>query len=224
MVNEAHMPHVPDTLNSRQDLMGDKVKPIPQALVIGVGGVGSYIAVCLAMTGTKDIMLVDPDIVEESNRNRVLFRYFDTGIEKVNAMESILTQLRRDINVVSRRCRVEDLGKEDKEFVSKSVVFDCRDSVEPLPDWVPRCIATGGYDGTVVSLHTNPDLRKVFTSDVVRYTITPSYCVPPMLIASLVTLYATCPELQSEKERISTFDIRTMFDKIFDKNMQVHND
>ena len=43
-----------------------------KVLVIGVGGVGGYAVEILARSGVGSLVLVDPDIVEETNINRQL--------------------------------------------------------------------------------------------------------------------------------------------------------
>lgn len=64
-------------------------------LVIGVGGVGGYAVEVLARSGIGHIVLVDPDVVEESNINRQLVALTSTiGKYKVEVLKS----------------RIEDMG------------------------------------------------------------------------------------------------------------------
>ena len=209
-----------DGLFARQTLMGEQVVPPESALVIGVGGVGSYVAMYLAMVGTRTLYLVDPDVVEESNRNRVMFSRFDVGDAKVEAIRTLIRNLRGDmVNVFTFKNRIEDdeVYKVFKPGVSRGMlVFDCRDNIDKLPDWVPRCCVTGGYDGMTVTMHVNPDLSKIFQVDEIRYRTTPSYCIPPVFLGAMIVLYATCPELRTDKEMINTFDMRDLFRGITD--------
>ena len=202
-----------DTLYARQALMGDAVVPPESAMVIGVGGVGSYVALFLAMIGTRHIILIDPDTVEESNRNRVMFTEYDVGDYKVEAVASLIQQFRSGVTVVGYNKRVEDVPRDQLMAVvpPTTKVFDCRDSISPLPDYIPKCCITGGYDGTTVTMHVNPDLSKIFQVDEIRYVTTPSYCVPPVFIGAMVALYASSPKLHTDKEQISTFDMKELF-------------
>ena len=77
-------------------------------LVIGIGGVGSWAAECLARSGVACITLVDMDHVAESNINRQIHAS-DTslGMSKIEAM-------RQRVASYAPRCRV--LGIDD--FVS----------------------------------------------------------------------------------------------------------
>lgn len=52
-------------------------------LVLGVGGLGCGVALGLARLGVKKIMLLDRDVVDESNLNRqLLFKLSDVGKPK----------------------------------------------------------------------------------------------------------------------------------------------
>lgn len=55
-------------------------------LMIGAGGLNSWIAVGLARMGASRITLVDPDVVERSNLNRQLYDYSDIGRYKGSAI------------------------------------------------------------------------------------------------------------------------------------------
>ncbi len=46
-----------------------------KVLIIGVGGVGSWIALGLAQSGINNFILCDPDVVKPHNLNRSLFEY-----------------------------------------------------------------------------------------------------------------------------------------------------
>lgn len=62
-----------------------------RAMVIGVGGVGSWAAQALAMQGIGNLVLVDPDVVDSSNLYRQpLFAARDVGKLKVEAAADFL--------------------------------------------------------------------------------------------------------------------------------------
>lgn len=78
-------------------------------LVVGVGGVGGYAVETLARSGIGNLILIDPDVVEETNINRQLVALTSTiGKYKVEVLKS----------------RIEDMGLNTfvmtyKEFVTK---------------------------------------------------------------------------------------------------------
>ncbi|WP_338971040.1 sulfur carrier protein ThiS adenylyltransferase ThiF [Fusobacterium nucleatum] len=83
-----------------EDLLKRNVKGISKKLkktrvcILGLGGLGSNVAVLLARSGIGYLKLVDFDIVEASNLNRQQYRISHIGIKKTEVMKSII----RDIN------------------------------------------------------------------------------------------------------------------------------
>lgn len=201
------------SLYSRQKLVKGIIPP-EKVVVIGCGGVGSYVAIFLAMVGAKEMHLIDHDTVEESNRNRVLFESKHVGEYKTEALADIIMGLRGDCVVVTYNTRAELVPEFSREQFKDAMVFDCRDTVVPLPDYYPKCIITGGYDGTRVTLHINPDLTKIFGTGQMIYTVTPSYAIPPAFLALMIVMYASTPDLWVEKEIVKSFDMRDLFMKI----------
>ena len=60
--------------------------------VIGLGGVGGSCAIALARSGVGRLLLLDGDVVEESNLNRqTLFGYSDLGRRKAEAAKEALS-------------------------------------------------------------------------------------------------------------------------------------
>lgn len=84
-------------------LIGDAMKKLAESsvAVFGVGGVGSFATEALVRSGVGRLVLVDADVVSESNRNRQLPALISTlGEDKVAVMAARI----RDINP---QCRVE---------------------------------------------------------------------------------------------------------------------
>ncbi|HEX2054292.1 MAG TPA: ThiF family adenylyltransferase [Actinomycetota bacterium] len=77
--------------------------------VLGLGGLGSYVALSLAAAGVGDLLLVDDDVVEPSNLNRqVLYTGRDIGRRKTDAAEERLREVNPHINVTALNFRVSD--------------------------------------------------------------------------------------------------------------------
>lgn len=58
--------------------------------LIGCGGIGSPTALTLAKVGCSDLILIDPDSVEEHNLPNQVFRLEDIGRSKVSACKEII--------------------------------------------------------------------------------------------------------------------------------------
>lgn len=70
------------------------------AVVIGAGGVGSWVVSMLAQMGIKNFTLLDDDVVKPHNLNRSLFTKGDMGTLKVQALERMLSERRKDYYAV----------------------------------------------------------------------------------------------------------------------------
>jgi len=193
---------------------------IPNSVaVIGCGGVGSWVAVNMALTGVKKLILVDFDKVEEHNLNRTLFKQSQIGMLKTEALTQLVYERRKDIEVITINKRIEDCNEyELKEIEESDEIIDCRDTSEELPAGIESKARkiTAGYDGFSITLHLNRQKGTVWgDSGHTRYTITPSWLVPPQFLAGLITLYLCNKDIQKNKEKIATFDIRNIFEYIF---------
>ncbi len=70
-------------------------------LILGVGGVGGYVAESLARSGIGTLILVDFDIIDESNINRQIIALDSTvGLKKIDVLEKRVKEINNDINVV----------------------------------------------------------------------------------------------------------------------------
>ena len=82
-----------------EDLLKRNVKGISEKLkeakvcILGLGGLGSNVAVLLARSGIGYLKLVDFDTVEASNLNRQQYRISHIGIKKTEAMKSIIKEI-----------------------------------------------------------------------------------------------------------------------------------
>ena len=67
--------------------------------ILGLGGLGSNVAVLLARSGIGSLKLVDFDTVEASNLNRQQYRISHIGMKKTEAMKSIIKEINPFVKV-----------------------------------------------------------------------------------------------------------------------------
>ncbi|WDF25149.1 sulfur carrier protein ThiS adenylyltransferase ThiF [Fusobacterium nucleatum] len=81
------------------DLLKRNVKGIAEKLkkvkvcILGLGGLGSNVAVLLARSGIGHLKLVDFDMVEASNLNRQQYRISHIGMKKTEAIKTIIKEI-----------------------------------------------------------------------------------------------------------------------------------
>lgn len=123
--------------------------------VLGVGGVGSASAQCLAATGIGRLTIVDPDVVELSNLNRqVLYVEADLGRPKVTAAAERLVALRPDLKLEARQQAIQTLDEVVALFDEADVVVLAADTPAEIEQWANQAAlrtgtpwVNGAYDG-----------------------------------------------------------------------------
>lgn len=98
--------------------------------VFGIGGVGSYAAEALVRSGVGGLMLVDDDIVVESNINRQIIALTSTiGKPKAVVMRERALDINPNIIVDARPMRFDESTAEQFDFSGYDYIIDAIDSV-----------------------------------------------------------------------------------------------
>lgn len=100
-----------------EDLFERNVKGISEKLkkakvcILGLGGLGSNVAILLARAGIGYLKLVDFDIVEASNLNRQQYRISHIGIKKTEAIKTIIKEINPfvEIEVLNKKVDRENI-------------------------------------------------------------------------------------------------------------------
>jgi len=110
-----------------EDLLERNVKGISEKLkkakvcILGLGGLGSNVAVLLARSGIAYLKLVDFDTVEASNLNRQQYRISHIGMKKTEAIKTIIKEINPfvEIEVLNKKVDRENILSivEDIEIV-----------------------------------------------------------------------------------------------------------
>lgn len=160
------------------------------AIVVGVGGIGNWLAMDIALLGVKNLILYDPDIIEITNLNRTLFKYSDVGKYKVDAMEELIRERRPDIIIFSFK---KYFNQYELEKYKDCYIFDCTDNLL-LQDIVKPFLVNKkiksylklGYDGFEGTISHN-DLNTHIWGDKnsSSYQIVPSFFGTPQILSSL---------------------------------------
>ncbi len=111
--------------------------------VIGLGGVGSYVAESLARAGICDMILIDFDKVNITNINRQLIALHSTiGENKTEVMRKRLTDINPEIKL---HCISEFFSQENRlEYLKQAdYIIDAIDSIGPKMGMIKDLIQLG---------------------------------------------------------------------------------
>lgn len=100
-----------------------------KVLIVGLGGLGSPVALYLAAAGVGCLGLVDNDVVDTSNLQRqVIYTEADVGAAKVCAAKKQLQRLNSDVDVLEYKTFFDEKNGE-KLVADYDFVIDATDSV-----------------------------------------------------------------------------------------------
>lgn len=78
----------------------EKIKKL-HILVVGLGGVGGYTVESLVRSGVGELILLDYDLISESNKNRQIIATDDTiGCKKVDAFQKRISSISKECHVI----------------------------------------------------------------------------------------------------------------------------
>jgi len=158
------------------------------ATVIGCGGTGWWTALFLAMSGVGQLVLVDDDVIEEHNLNRLPIISGTIGRYKVEVLKKSILSKRPNCIVI------DHLNKVDEDNISQlitSATFCCTDNLNSQRLINAYCRRNGiryqrvGYDGTV--LNVSESFPLTFKEEGLEngYEITPSWVAPAAMAGAM---------------------------------------
>jgi molybdopterin/thiamine biosynthesis adenylyltransferase len=171
---------------TRQKLIEGINKDI-KVLIVGAGGIGFHVAKLLAMSGVEEMYVFDPDIIEESNLNRLDITVDFIGKNKADVVRTVVKSLREDCNIKAMPFPI----KEHTYPRGVDWVVDCTDKhkcqieIEALAQKNGAKYCKIGYDGTRIAINDKVARWDTNEDEHEGYRTTPSWCVPAIVIAAL---------------------------------------
>ncbi|MBK8977120.1 MAG: ThiF family adenylyltransferase [Planctomycetes bacterium] len=100
-----------------------------RVLIVGAGGLGSHIVQQLAYLGAGQLIVVDPDVLDETNRNRLVGAWTSDplGKPKVAIAHRLVAAIDPGIEIVAHQCDLRDAVVE-QEIRNADWIFGCVDN------------------------------------------------------------------------------------------------
>ena len=181
----------------RQNLITDL--DVPQTVsVIGCGGTGFWTAFLLAMSGVEELILVDTDMVEVSNLNRLPLEENAVGKKKTEALKNLILSIRKQVRIEVQDMRIE---KPIDCQILRGDIFCCTDNLKSQQIICAFCKKNDlnyqriGYDGTILNVSKTFPLSLKEIELESGYTVTPSWVIPAVLAAAAGVASRTYKEL-----------------------------
>ncbi len=100
-------------------------------LVLGIGGVGCYVAESLVRSGIGNIIIVDHDKIDTTNINRQLIALTSTiGKKKVDVLESRIKEINPNCNVIKIDKYIDENNYLELFLNKIDFLADCCDSIK----------------------------------------------------------------------------------------------
>jgi len=167
--------------------------PLKQVAVVGVGGVGTWVAIFNAMSGTKYIKLFDSDTVDITNLNRLPFSQEDVGKPKAQVCKEFIKRIRPDCIVMT----FPKISKTNLFLLDDcDVVFECTDDYRVQKLVYDYCkekrirFWRAGTEGFTVEVRM--DVPKALWNPQTGYRIVPTWVCPTVLASLLAVISAYC--------------------------------
>lgn len=111
-------------------------------MVIGIGGVGGYVVEALIRSGIQNIILVDFDTVDVTNKNRQIIALDSTiGMKKVDVMKKRIQDINKECNVVTVDAFLD--SENTRKIIEKynpDYVVDACDTITTKKEIITSCL------------------------------------------------------------------------------------
>lgn len=118
----------------------DKIKNNTIA-VIGVGGVGGYAIETLVRNGIENIIIVDKDVVDITNKNRQIIATDNTiNKSKVDVFEERILSINKDCNIIKLNLFLNEDNKKELFKYDIDYLIDACDTVQTKIMLIRECL------------------------------------------------------------------------------------
>jgi len=110
-------------------------------LLIGVGGVGSFVFEALVRSGFSNITIVDYDTIDITNLNRqIMTNLNNIGSKKVDVLEERALSINKDIKITKNDSFITKNNIDSLNISKYDYIIDCCDTVETKKEIIKNCL------------------------------------------------------------------------------------
>ncbi|CZE47614.1 thiamine biosynthesis protein ThiF [Campylobacter geochelonis] len=149
-------------LNSRNPKDVNQAVKNARVAILGLGGLGSNIAVMLARVGVANLLLIDFDTIEASNLNRQIYTTEDIGKLKTQALKEHILKINpfvnaTTLNLVLNRQNLDEILK-DESIICEA--FDKADTKAMIAEFASKNLDKTFVMGSGMSGYESSNLVK----------------------------------------------------------------
>lgn len=142
--------------------------------IFGIGGVGGYVVEALARSGVGKLILVDGDVVAESNINRQIIALNSTiGRPKVEVMKERILDINPEIDVVIYNCFFEKDNADNIDITTADYVVDAIDRVTNKVDLIEWAKSKGKRVISAMGAGNKLDPTMFEVADIYKTSVCP---------------------------------------------------
>ena len=135
--------------------------------ICGVGAVGSFALESLVRTGVGNIIIVDFDVVGESNINRQILALDSTlGLQKTDVAEQRIRDINPDCNVTKLPIFIDHTTVQQILDLKPDVLIDAIDSLTPKCTLLAQCVSQNQYVVSSMGAARRTDPTKIKVGDI----------------------------------------------------------
>ena len=109
--------------------------------IVGVGGVGGYVVETLVRNGIQNIIIVDKDVVDITNKNRQIIASDNTiGKSKVDVFEERIKSINKKCNVIKLNMFLNEENKKELFKYNIDYLVDACDTVQTKIMLIRECL------------------------------------------------------------------------------------
>ncbi|MCM1483237.1 MAG: HesA/MoeB/ThiF family protein [Muribaculaceae bacterium] len=205
------------------DLPGQTAICRGRVLIVGVGGLGSPVALYLAAAGVGHIGLVDADKVSLSNLQRqIIHGTPDVGTPKIQSAYSAMRRINPGISVTAHECFLTQQNAHDI-FAGYDLIMDCTDNFDTRLLINDTCVQMGKpfifgsvsrFKGLVFThMPGTSDFRTIFGNEM---SDNDEPCVITGILNSVVGVIGSLQATEAIKYLTHTGDLLTDHLLVFD--------